>query len=46
MAQRQQQFFISEEIEETIWEDYEKQIPYAEMAELREKYDPGWNEVD
>lgn len=38
------QELLSEELEEMIWENYEKTIPQVEMNELREKYDQGWNQ--
>lgn len=38
------QQLLSEEMEELIWENYEKSIPQEEMHELRERYDKGWNQ--
>jgi|APSaa5957512535_1039671.scaffolds.fasta_scaffold09746_7 hypothetical protein len=37
---------IEEEMTELIWELYEKSIPSKEVQVLREKYDPGWNNVE
>jgi hypothetical protein len=38
------QSLVQEEMDEIIWESYEKSIPSSDMAIMREKYDEGWNQ--